>query len=176
MERESDKLLGKLKRTLRAEVAQELMLERLGLLPSPPRKLFTAAFGRPTNPVPGHASIVLVMTTLLSARVGVVRLCIDPRLSDEWSVLDARVGTFPLIDGARPMPAIAFPPLPEWFAEKQPDDVAKLLLTVPISNVPNRLVYPGVQVSLTLSNDSDRAYASALVPSAWMLLEEQPED
>jgi len=167
-ERESDRLLGQLRRTLRAELMHEFMLDREPARQAPLLGSCVLGFDPPAF----HRNYDAPDTWSLSYRTNVqqvmrpYRLCIDP--PGDWLVCDARVGTLPLAGNAAPVSATAFAPLPSWMSDfdidmaglRRMDDAAfqarlsalrEAMAKVPITNIALVTAHPGVQVSVRLT-------------------------
>lgn len=157
--RESDRLLGELRRQLRAELMHEFLIKDGGQ-GQPSTRLPVATVGldatartfedlrTPLN----HEDLVCQLIAVPQQICKPFRFCVDPADAENVDILGVRIGTVPCFLSGVPVPATAFPPLPAWMLE--PDGIEGTIAIAAVRDAPienlGRLVTanPGVQISV----------------------------
>lgn len=167
----SEGVLAELRRVIRVELMREFqlgppLLRRVGIMPLPEARDVSTA-DRARVLVSGQAQQV--------ARV--LRVCVEQKLADGWTVDTPRAGTFPMLLGSGPMPATAFAPLPKWIVDVKPDELGpelvRALRDFPITNVEPITIQPGIQVGVELTAPRELEKSR---PAVWLLCELPPAE
>jgi hypothetical protein len=191
--RESDRLLGELRRQLRAELMHEFLLKDGGAGQASTRLPVTtlglaataATFDR-LRGFTGPSATTLDEKDAFEL-IGMpqtvckpFRLCIHPEDAADVEVFEVRLGAMSLLMSNMPIPAEAFPPLPAWMLEHEVPQISAVR-DAPIENVHTHTALPGLQVSVRYR------YRADAIPTvgkrlplrpirAWFLVYSAPSD